>query len=79
MSALSDAIAVLQTNVSALGTQLSTVAESLLTEIQEINAKIEAGSVTQADLDNLTALQATLAGMSANVTQLDTDIKNIIP
>lgn len=79
MSALSDAIGAVSTAVQDLGTQLTNVASSLQAEIAEINAKIAAGSVTQADLDGLTAIQSTLAGMTANVTQLDTDIKNIVP
>lgn len=79
MSQLSDAITAVSAGITALGTQLSTVATDLQTEIAEINAKIAAGTVTQADLDSLSALATTLSGMSANVTQLDTDIKNIIP
>lgn len=79
MSQLSDAIAAISTAVAGIGSQLTTVAADLQTEIAEIAAKIAAGEVTQADLDGLAAIQTSLSSMTANVTQLDTDIKNIIP
>jgi len=79
MSVLSDAIAAVSTAVAGLGTQIQTAAADLTAEIVAINEKIAAGTVTQADLDNLTAIATTLNGLSANVTQIDTSIKAIVP
>lgn len=79
MSVLSDKITELGTAVSGVNTKISEVQASLLAEIQEIKDKIEAGGVTQADLDNLTALANSLTGTTSTLTQLDTDIKAIVP
>lgn len=78
MSELSEKIDAVGTALDTLGTNLSTLGTDLQTEIQEINAKLAAGSATPEDLAKLTALADKAAAFGTQVTNLSNTVKGIV-
>jgi hypothetical protein len=75
MTALSDAIATLQSTDADLAANLSTFETDVTNAISDLQAKIDAGdSVTAADLANLAALAKSDSDTSADVSAQDATV-----
>ena len=78
MSQLSDAIKAVSDGLAAVSQKLAEVGTSLAAEIQQINDKIAAGSVTPEDLTNLSTIATGISGIATSLDSLNTQIQGIV-